>query len=152
MVPNLAPVKGLVVTDLARGERLRDERQRMGLSQTAFAELAGSSKRAQIRYEQGEPPDADYLSEISKAGADVLYVVTGERNQASPRTTEEQPSQLSDQHRLQLAIEAVEEGLSEMRRKLPPAKKAELIVAAYELMAEPEQAKNNVIRLVRVAA
>lgn len=151
MVPDLAPVKGLLVTDLARGARLRDERQRTGLSQTAFAELAGASKRAQIRYEQGEPPDADYLSAIAAVGCDVLFVVTGRREKAAP--TKEQPVQFTDERRLRLAAEGVFEGLAEIKRKLPPAKLAELIVIAYQLTAGPEQqAKSNVLRLVRAAA
>lgn len=65
------------MTDMARGERIRDARQKTGLSQTAFAENAGVSKRAQIRYEQGEPPTADYLVELDKMNVDVSYVLTG---------------------------------------------------------------------------
>jgi transcriptional regulator with XRE-family HTH domain len=133
------------------GQRLKEQRDGLALSQEAFGQIAGVGKRAQINYEQGlRVPDADYLAAIAAAGCDVLYVITGRKESATP--TQEQLTQFSDQHRLQLAIEAVEEGLAEIKRKLPPAKKAELIVAAYELMAQPEQAKNNVIRLVRVAA
>jgi transcriptional regulator with XRE-family HTH domain len=135
----------------AIGQRLKEQREGLALSQEAFAHIAGVGKRAQINYEQGlRMPDAEYLHAVAEAGCDVLYVVTGRKEVAVPKP--EQPVQFSDQHRLQLAIEAVEEGLAEMKRKLPPAKKAELIGAAYELMAQPEQAKNNVIRLVRVAA
>lgn len=133
------------------GERLAEERQRLRMNQTDFASVASVTRKTLFGYESGaRAPDAGALAAWAEVGLDVLYVVKGERTGST--ASEEQPSQLSDQHRLQLAIEAVEEGLSEMRRKLPPAKKAELIVAAYELMAEPEQAKNNVIRLVRVAA
>jgi transcriptional regulator with XRE-family HTH domain len=139
------------------GERLREVREALDFTQAQFAAIAaqsgarGATRQSQALYEKGERlPDAGYLSAIASAGADVLYVVTGRKEVATPKP--EQPVQFSDQHRLQLAIEAVEEGLAEMKRKLPPAKKAELIGAAYELMAQPEQAKNNVIRLVRVAA
>lgn len=72
-----------MVSDLARGERLREERERRALSQTAFAELAGSSKRAQIRYEQGDAPDADYFSALAATGIDVLYILTGARHPAA---------------------------------------------------------------------
>lgn len=62
------------------GDRLRKERERLGMSQTDFAALAGASKRAQIRYEADErSPDATYLAGIAKAGADVLFIVTGKR-------------------------------------------------------------------------
>lgn len=131
------------------GERLREERQRRGLSQPALGEIAGAAKRTVIDWEKGaSSPSAVQLSALAAAGLDVLYVVTGEHN---AQLSKEQPAALTDHARLQLAIEAVEEGLAEIKRKLPPAKMAELIVAAYELMAQPEQAKN-VIRLVRVAA
>lgn len=56
----------------------------MQLSQTAFAEIAGASKRAQIRYEQGDAPDADYLMRLAKLGLDVLYILTGARHPALP--------------------------------------------------------------------
>lgn len=60
--------------------RLREERERLELSQTAMAALGGVQKRAQINYESGErTPDAAYLLGVSKAGVDVLYVVTGQR-------------------------------------------------------------------------
>lgn len=59
--------------------RLREERERLALSQTAMAALGGVQKRAQINYESGErTPDAKYLEGIAKAGVDVLYVLTGQ--------------------------------------------------------------------------
>lgn len=65
------------------GERLKEERNRMGHSQEVFGEMAGVSKMAQIRYEKGErSPDAAYLAAIAAAGADVLYILTGARSQA----------------------------------------------------------------------
>jgi transcriptional regulator with XRE-family HTH domain len=63
----------------AIGERLRKERERLGMSQTEFAALGGASKRAQIRYEAGErSPDASYLAGIAKGGAD-MFIVTGKK-------------------------------------------------------------------------
>ena len=62
------------------GNRLRQERERLGMSQTAFAALAGQSKRAQIRYESGErSPDAEYLARLARHGVRVLWVITGKR-------------------------------------------------------------------------
>jgi len=50
------------------------------MNQTDFAALGGASKRAQIRYEADErSPDADYLAGVAKAGADILFIVTGKR-------------------------------------------------------------------------
>lgn len=62
------------------GDRLREERERLGFNQTDFAALAGSTRKTQFNYESGErTPDAAYLAAISAAGADVSYLVTGKR-------------------------------------------------------------------------
>ena len=61
-------------------ERLKEERERLGHSQTAFAALAGASKHAQINWEKGAAsPNAAALAAWADAGLDVLYVVTGQR-------------------------------------------------------------------------
>lgn len=63
------------------GQRLKRERERLGLSQTAFGALGEVKKNAQSNYEQGErSPSAEYLARIAKAGADILYIVTGQPN------------------------------------------------------------------------
>ncbi|WP_070086075.1 helix-turn-helix transcriptional regulator [Pseudomonas sp. NBRC 111126] len=63
------------------GERLKAERERLGLNQTEFAALAGASKNTQYNYEKGERcPDANYLAAAALHGVDVLYVVTGVRS------------------------------------------------------------------------
>lgn len=60
------------------GERLREERTRLGLSQAALGDIGGVRKQAQLNYEKGErTPDAAYLSAISRFGADVQFIVTG---------------------------------------------------------------------------
>ena len=62
------------------GERLREERLRIGLTQTVLAEACGVQKGAQIKYEKGErTPGTDYLVAFGAFGGDVVYVLTGER-------------------------------------------------------------------------
>lgn len=74
-------MQGVYVQNIAIGERLREERDRLGVSQTQFAGLGEASKRAQINYEKGESsPTASYLSSIAKIGADVQYIITGVRS------------------------------------------------------------------------
>ncbi|HCE7248665.1 TPA: helix-turn-helix transcriptional regulator [Pseudomonas aeruginosa] len=66
------------------GERLKEERDQLGLSQTAFGAFGGVQKQAQIKYEKGErSPGADYLAAVAKVGADVQYILTGVRRQDS---------------------------------------------------------------------
>lgn len=61
------------------GSRLRQERERLGLSQKVFGEIGGVEANAQGKYESGgRAPKADYLSRVAERGVDVLYVLTGE--------------------------------------------------------------------------
>lgn len=60
------------------GERLREERTRLGLNQAQLGEVGGVQKQAQLKYEKGERhPDAQYLAAVAAKGVDVLYVLTG---------------------------------------------------------------------------
>jgi len=62
------------------GERLREERERLGFNQTDFAGLGEASLRSQIEWEKGKAfPNAKVLSAIAAAGADVQYILTGMR-------------------------------------------------------------------------
>lgn len=163
------------------GDRLREERERLGLSQAAFGELAGVKKNAQFNYEAGNrSPDGQYLSAVAKHGVDVLYVVTGQRTpghdliqavrtkygphlalaelaESIERIEEAEAAAgraktRDDLERWASAIAAVEEGLSQTGRRLEPASKAELILAAYDLLEEDSSsARDRVIRLVAAA-
>jgi transcriptional regulator with XRE-family HTH domain len=61
-------------------ERLREERQRLGLSQARFAELGGVSRLAQWKYANGDHmPSVDYLLALAKSRVDVIYLLRGRR-------------------------------------------------------------------------
>ncbi|HHX9832680.1 TPA: helix-turn-helix domain-containing protein [Salmonella enterica subsp. enterica] len=63
------------------GQRLREERERLGLSQSAMGEIGGVKKWTQIKYEKGDSsPDSVYLALLSKFGLDIQYVVVGEHS------------------------------------------------------------------------
>lgn len=63
------------------GDRLREERNKKGLTQADFAALAGVTKRSQSLYEGNErTPKADYLAALDAVGVDTHYVVTGKRS------------------------------------------------------------------------
>lgn len=62
------------------GARLKEERDRLKLSQTALAEAAGTTKKTQIDYEKDNTqPKAQYLAKAAALGVDVAYVITGVR-------------------------------------------------------------------------
>ncbi|SCC61599.1 MULTISPECIES: helix-turn-helix domain-containing protein [Kosakonia] len=73
------------------GARLKEERERLGLSQLAFGDVGGVKKLAQLNYEKGERyPDASYLFAVSKLGVDVQFVVTGVRSAEALNEDEQQ--------------------------------------------------------------
>jgi transcriptional regulator with XRE-family HTH domain len=87
MVRESAPVNKQGADSCMLGERLRRERERLGLTQPAFAEAAGAAKRTLIDWEKGvSSPTAVQLGALAAIGADVLYIVTGQRSQAVPPT------------------------------------------------------------------
>ncbi|WP_338487326.1 helix-turn-helix transcriptional regulator [Pseudomonas trivialis] len=62
------------------GRRLKQERQRMGLTLQRLAEIGGVTAAEQRRYELSESmPAADYLAALASHGMDVVYVVTGKK-------------------------------------------------------------------------
>ncbi|OSC96059.1 hypothetical protein BZY60_000235 [Pseudomonas aeruginosa] len=66
------------------GERLKEERKRLGLTQPGLAEIAGAAKRTVIDWEKGvSSPTAAQLEALSRVGMDVLFVVTGTRSQTA---------------------------------------------------------------------
>ena len=63
------------------GPRLREERTRLKLSQSALGTLGGVETNAQGNYESGaRSPKADYLLRIAEAGVDIYYVLTSVRS------------------------------------------------------------------------
>ncbi|WP_034175658.1 helix-turn-helix domain-containing protein [Burkholderia cenocepacia] len=82
------------------GARLREERERLGYSQTAVAELAekagvkGATRQSQALYEKGQRmPDAAFLAVVQGAGYDVAYVLTGQRSGAVAPTPALKPEE-----------------------------------------------------------
>lgn len=108
------------------GERLKEERSRLKLSQTDLGAIGGVGKTTQINYEKDAgSPDGRYLAAVAAVGVDVLYVVTGERK-----------PQAAD------SVTAEEADLLDRFRQLPPEDRAGLdkIVTAMSAMAGNYQA------------
>lgn len=62
------------------GKRLKEERERLGLSQEKFGAACGIGKTTQYLYERGERhPGTLYLDAAEKLGVDTHYVFTGTR-------------------------------------------------------------------------
>lgn len=60
--------------------RLKEERERIALTQAAFGKLCGVGKTAQYTYESGQRfPDAGYLAAAEGLGVDLTYLFSGMR-------------------------------------------------------------------------
>ncbi|TRO39164.1 helix-turn-helix domain-containing protein [Pseudomonas putida] len=66
------------------GPRLREERERLGMTQRVFGDIGGVEPNAQGKYESGErTPRLDYLAALATRGVDALYVLSGLRTPAA---------------------------------------------------------------------
>src|SRR3954453_16208161 len=64
------------------GNRLAEERKRLGLKQAEFASLVGTDVPKQSLYENDRRElRADYLARLAGAQVDVVYVLTGQRTE-----------------------------------------------------------------------
>lgn len=132
------------------GDRIREERSQLGYTQAGLAKFVGTATKTQTRYEtNASAPDTNYLLSLGEIGADIVYILTGERRSGLPSPTADQlPPRLRE--RLSDAIEAIEEGLAATGRTAPPHVKAELVLAAYDILAsQGESASAEIIRLLR---
>ncbi|WP_459863517.1 helix-turn-helix domain-containing protein [Endothiovibrio diazotrophicus] len=87
------------------GERLREERERLGFSQSDLGAIGGVTLRSQGNYERGDrAPDALYLAAVAAHGVDVCYIVTGSRpgNAATPAGTAAPAADPDEQQMLEL--------------------------------------------------
>lgn len=113
-------------------ERIKEERERLGYSQTAFAALAEASKHSQINWEKGTgTPTAAVLAAWAAHGLDVLYVVTGQRAGGAPSVP---------------ALDAAEQVLLDSYRRCKPEARVNLIQTAALLSAGLPEAGKQAIR------
>ena len=100
------------------GERIKEERERLGFNQGDFAALAEATRKTLFNWESGAAsPNAAVLAAWAQHGLDVLYVVTGERLSAQPAT------------------DPAEQVLLDSYRRCKPDAKAHLIQTAALLSA-----------------
>lgn len=64
-------------------ENIKNERQRLGLTQPAFAVAAGVAHRTLSDWEKGvSSPTAVQIAALAEYGADPLFIITGKRSMA----------------------------------------------------------------------
>lgn len=128
------------------GRRFSEERARLGLTQISLAEQLDLTREQIGKYERGiNWPGGEVLFSLAQRGADVLYIVTGERKNVAPGSFRADV--------LRQVVEGVEEDLQARRQRLPPTKKAELIALLYEQFSKAGQTDKQAIgRFLRLVA
>lgn len=160
------------------GARLKEERERLPITQQRLAEVLGIDRKTQRRYETDEnSPDTNYLTEIAGLGFDIVYILTGRRapghdlmQQARQKhgavldmgEVGDHIERLTDAERAGgnarerddmdlwlAAFETVNEALAQSsRRRMPPEARARLILLAYDLLEE--DAASSKERIIRL--
>ena len=103
------------------GSYIKAERHRLGWTQHQMAEIGGVSKSSQVGYEAGaRVPDMNYLAKVAKQGADVVYLVLGDRQLHS-----DAPSFNWNAH--DQILRAIDEWLQSRRLSLPFEKRMRLL-------------------------
>jgi transcriptional regulator with XRE-family HTH domain len=125
-------------------DRLKEERAKVGLSQTAFGEVGGVTKKTQMLYESGErAPDLKYLQRLADIGVDIQYVVTGKRAATSDHL---------DELLLEQSIEKAENLMRVAGKKYTAAQKAKIIGLVYQIYLEEntlsDDSLGRILRLV----
>ena len=82
------------------GTRLKEERERLGYNQTDFAEIGGVGRKSQFNYEDDErKADTAYLAAIAAIGADIRYIVTGQREGPVPKVLSAEEQTMINRYR-----------------------------------------------------
>ena len=122
MVKKITPVNTYSVKNSSPG-RLKEERTRLGLSQSALAESLGVTKWTVINYERpagrGTPIPADLLSACARLGMDVQYILTGVPSSNMNRVAEEAGAYRVER-KGPAALSKEEQRLLEKYRRLKP--------------------------------
>ena len=99
------------------GERIKEERQRLKLTQADFAKLGGVSRQSQANYETEErEPGAAYLINLY-GQIDVPYILSGRRSSAGD----------IDAKVVEAILNAIDGWAAASKRQIPQDIKAELL-------------------------
>ncbi|WP_442782547.1 helix-turn-helix domain-containing protein [Collimonas fungivorans] len=103
------------------GERMREERNRLGFTQQEAANLLQVGREMWSRYERGVAlPGAEALMAFADAGGDVQYVLTGQRSNIS--LTPDEKELLSGYRNLDIRGKANMLGMLDVVGTTPPEK------------------------------
>lgn len=150
------------------GERLRAERERLGLGQQEMADECGVTMRSQRNYEKGErQPDAAYLTAFTALGGDVLFLLAGaDDRKATSRSNRQTSAGLTetvnpvthsgsvpqiDAERLARIVELLERFAAQAGKRWPAKRLVVLAAEVYNVLAdEPALDEPKVERILKL--
>lgn len=139
------------------GERLRDERVRLGFSQGELGAAAGVTKNTQLLYESDKrSPKADYLLALHGIGVNTHFVLTGSRSITSgdePLSLPVGGSGSVDVEQLVRIADRLDAIAQAAGKRLPVAKLVEIAADVYNYFQheegiEDEEKLNRTLKLV----
>lgn len=138
------------------GVRLREERERLGLSQPKFAAIAGTTKQTLFSWETGKTaPDGFQMARFAEAGVDVLYVLTGRRAPAGRNEMHGRPELVSpgiDEDLMRRIVTMLAQAAKDAGRRWNSEHLMKASVDVYKFLAKEEQVDDDklagTIRLV----
>lgn len=140
-------------------ERIRTVRRALNLSRPGIAEKLGCSPMSWKAYEQGASwPGGKILSNLRSLGVSIDWLLTGQGQMFAPPVGDTFPGHAGpvNEALLRDVIEAVEQVLGDIRRSMPPAKKALLLTELYMMILEENMEsatkRDLVRRMVRLAS
>ena len=134
------------------GGRVASYRKAKSLSQQELADIVGVSRGyiGDIERDRSDPSSNFLTLLTSKMDVSADWILTGEGEMLKENHAN---LVLIDTKRLTLAIETVEEGLEVAHRVMQPDKKAQLILAVYELFkSQAKSDKKSMLSLVQQIA
>ena len=148
MVQKITPVNIASVKSSSPG-RLKEERTRLGLSQSALAESLGVTKWTVINYERpsdrGTPIPADLLSTCARLGMDVQYILTGVPSTNMNRVAEEAGAYRVERKE-STALSKEEQKLLEKYRRLKPQQRTHAQAIVSTLVSTEGAGKRKPVR------
>jgi transcriptional regulator with XRE-family HTH domain len=135
--------------------RLKNVRAELNLKQDEMAEQSGVSARAYQGYEAGRSiPGGEAIEGFVRMGINANWLLTGE----GPMLIKDLGAFSNerfvglDRKRLAQALDATDRGLKAAGREMMPDKKADLVVAVYDLMEESNASTELVLTVLKTAA
>jgi transcriptional regulator with XRE-family HTH domain len=136
------------------GIRMKEARKALSITQDCLAAMAGAPSKSGLQNNEAgkSMPGGRMIGALVRAGINANWLLTGEGPMLLADLQAAQVAGALDRERMRMAIEAIEEALEEGGLVMAPTKKAEVVLAAYDVLETFGVTKEKVMKLVKLAA